>query len=88
MDAKFITSKRVQILVVVIAAMLIGFGAGNALFHFIPESGFADKIYDGLFITGVVAYMWSWKLRKQEAAEADKNAKEIDSAEKTEEKAD
>lgn len=77
MDTKFITSKRVQILVVVIAAVLIGFGAGNALFHFVTDSSVASKISDGLFIAGVIAYFWSMKLRRQEAGDAKADSERI-----------
>lgn len=64
-----IKAKQVQILVIVLAGALILFGSLNALFHLVPDSDLAGKISDGIFFTGIAAYFWSWKLRKQESAE-------------------
>lgn len=88
MDMKFFTARRVQYLVIALASALILFGAGNALFHFMPDSALADKITDGLFISGVVAYMWSWKLRRQEASDAKAASERIANGDGPDDKAD
>jgi hypothetical protein len=74
-----IKAKQVQILVIVLAGTLILFGSLNALFHLVPDSDLAGKISDGIFFTGIAAYFWSWKLRKQEAAET-KESDDADAA--------
>lgn len=64
-----IKAKQVQILVIVLAGTLILFGSLNALFHLVGDATLANRISDGIFFTGIAAYFWSWKLRKQEASE-------------------